>query len=135
GGQSELFQFQVQAHGVFSAEFFNLIYDIRAINTRVRGTPNLRRSAGDFIKPGQIVRYAWSQTGQGEKRPKVEAEFSGRTGVAKGIYSSTITAVLAVKAQPMVLGHYLMTVTPRDVRGEPPRSSTSNGALCQCAFG
>ena len=135
GGIIEQFQFQVQAHDVISTEFFNLNYDIRFTNTRIRGTPLLRRSAGDFVKPGQIVRYAWTRTGQGEKRPKVEAEFSGRTGAAKGITSSTITEVLAVKAQPFVLGHYLLTVTPRDVRGEPPRGSTSNGVVFQCAFG
>jgi PKD repeat protein len=34
-----------------------------------------------------------------------------------------------------VLGHYLLTVTPRDVRGEPPRGSTSNGQVFRCAFG
>lgn len=135
GGLTEEFHFQVQSRDILNPEFFTLAYDIRDENTRIRGTPVMRRGAGDFIKPGQIVRYAWTQTGQGEKRPKVEAEFSGRTGAAKGLYSSSITSLLAVKAQPFVLGHYLMTVTPRDVRGEPPRGSTSNGEVFQCAFG
>ncbi|HYG75736.1 MAG TPA: PKD domain-containing protein [Planctomycetota bacterium] len=135
GGNIEQFLFRVTARNVTNPEYFTVNYDIRDTNTRIRGTPLLRRSAGDFIKPGHIVRYAWTQTGFGEKRPKVEAEFTGRTGAAKGISSSTLTAVLAVKAQPVVLGHYLMTVTPRDVRGEPPRGSTSNGQVFRCAFG
>jgi PKD repeat protein len=48
---------------------------------------------------------------------------------------SVITEVLAIKVMPLVLGHYLMTVTPRDVLGEPPRGSTSNGLVFRCAFG
>src|SRR5262249_17873712 len=54
---------------------------------------------------------------------------------ATGLFQSTITGVLAVKARPVVLGYYLMTVTPRDVRGEPPRGGTSNGRVIRCAFG
>lgn len=134
-GTIEPFLFRVTSRGITNQEFYTLSYDLRDTNERVRGTPLLRRSAGDFVKPGHIVRYAWTQTGAGEKRPKVEAEFSGRTGVAKGISRGSLTAILSVKAQPFVLGHYLMTVTPRDVRGEPPRGSTSNGAVFRCAFG
>jgi PKD repeat protein len=43
--------------------------------------------------------------------------------------------IQAIKFRPVVLGHYLLTVTPRDVRGEPPRGSVSNGSVFRCAFG
>lgn len=135
GGLAETFYYRVQARGILNAELFPLVYDIRIANSRVRGTPFLTVSPGDLVRPGQVVRYTWTQTGRGEKRPKCEAEFAGRTGAARGLYASTITEVLALKVQPFVLGHYLLTVTPRDVRGEPPRGSTSNGRVFRCAFG
>jgi PKD repeat protein len=135
GGLIETFPFQVTARGIMNDTAFNLIFDIRLLHTRVRGVPRLGRTPGDFIRPGQMVRYVWTQTGRSEKRPKVEAVFVGRTGPAKGLSLSVITEVLALKVQPMVLGHYLMTVVPRDVRGEPPRGSTSNGQVFRCAFG
>jgi len=135
GGLKETFPFQVAARGLTNDTVFSLTFDIRITNSRVRGTPILGRTAGDFIRPAQMVRYVWTQTGRGERHAKVEAEFVGHTGPAKGLYSSAITEVLALKVQPMVLGHYLMTVTPRDVRGEPPRGSTSNGRVFRCAFG
>ena len=131
----EEFLFRVRARDVTNDEVFSVVYDIRIANSRLRGTPTLQRSPGDFIKPGQIVRYSWTQTGLGEKRPKAEAEFSGRTGAAKGLATSNLTEVLAVRAQPFVLGHYLMTVTPREVRGQPARGSMSNGQVFRCAFG
>ncbi|MCY3023436.1 MAG: PKD domain-containing protein [Planctomycetota bacterium] len=134
-GLTETFSFQVTAGNLTNPDVYSLIYDIRTLNSRIRGTPYLTMSPGDFVKPGQIVRYTWTQTGRNERRPKAEAEFVGRTGTAKGLTSSTITEVLAVKVQPFVLGHYLLTVTPRDVRGEPPRGSTSNGRVFRCAFG
>ncbi|MFH0937792.1 MAG: hypothetical protein V1899_00675, partial [Planctomycetota bacterium] len=136
-GVTQSLLFRVRARNIVSDDLFTLIYDIRVANTRIRGTPLLSRSPGEVIKPGQIVRYTWTQTTRGEKRPKVEAEFSGRTGQAKalGMSRSVITEILALKVQPSVLGHYLMTVTPRDVRGEPPRGSTSNGHVFLCAFG
>ncbi|HEY3322909.1 MAG TPA: PKD domain-containing protein [Planctomycetota bacterium] len=135
GGTTDTFPFQVQARGVLSEDTYNLVYDVRTKKSRIRGTPILRRSPGDFVKPGHIVRYVWTQTGQGEKHPKVEAAFTAYNGPARGPISSTITAVLGTKAQPFVLGYYVMTVTPRDVRGEPPRGSTSNGVVFRCAFG
>lgn len=135
GGLQELFSFRVRARDVTNDEVFTLTYDIRDSNTRIRGQPFLTRSPGDFIRPGQIVRYTWTRTGGGERRPKVEAEFTGRTGQARGLRTSAITEVQAIKVQPFVLGHYLMMVTPRDVRGEPPRGSTSNGQVFRCAFG
>lgn len=135
GGLTEVFLFRVQARGLTSQEAYPLTFDIRPINTRTRGAPVVTRSPGAYIRPGQIVRYAWTQTGRAERRPKAEAEFVGRTGPATGLYTSTITEVLALKVQPFVLGHYLLTVTPRDVRGEPPRGSTSNGQVFRCAFG
>ncbi|HYF51942.1 MAG TPA: PKD domain-containing protein [Planctomycetota bacterium] len=135
GGTLEVLPFKVAARGINSTGTWNLTVDIRNENTRVRGTPFLTRSPGDIIKPGQIVRYTWSFTGRGEKRPKSEAEFVGRTGPATGLRQSTITEVLSIRVQPIVLGHYLLTVTPRDVRGEPPRGSTSNGQVFRCAFG
>jgi hypothetical protein len=135
GGNTELIPFQITARNVTNPVFNNLIIDIRKQNTRIRGTPRLVRSPGDFIRPGQIVRYAWTRTGAGERRPKVEAQFVGKTGPATGLSSSKITEVLAIKFQPFVLGHYLMTVTPRDLLGEPPRGSQSNGQVFRCAFG
>ena len=54
---------------------------------------------------------------------------------APGGREPRITQVLGVKVQPMVLGHHLMLVTPRDVAGEPPRGSNSNGVVFRCAFG
>ena len=135
GGIVENLLYRVSARGIQNPEIYSLVYDFRAQNSRIRSTPFLTQSPGDIIRPGQLVRYTWTLTGRGEKRPKVEAEFSGRTGRAKGIASSLITEVLAAKFQPVVLGHYLMLVTPRDVRGEPPRGSTSNGRAFRCAFG
>lgn len=134
-GLTESLLFRVRARDITNDDLISINYDIRSAVSRIRSTPFLTSSPGDFIKPGQIVRFAWTQTGRGEKRPKCEAELSGRTGMAKGITSSTITEVLATKVQPFVLGHYLMTVTPRDVRGEPPRGSISNGKVFRCAFG
>lgn len=135
GGLTEEFLFRVRARDVTNDEIFSLVYDIRIANSRVRNTPILQRSPGDFIKPGQIVRYTWTQTGIGEDRPRVEAEFSGRTGAARGLAKSNLTELLAIRAQPFVLGHYLMTVTPREVRGQAPLGSTSNGQVFRCAFG
>ena len=135
GGNIEPLYFQVQARGILSGATYPFSYDIRIRNSKVRGTPALLKTPGDFIKPGQIVRYAWSQTGGGEKFPKVEAVFAGQTAQATGLQTSIITQVLGTRVMPIVLGHYLMTVTPRDVRGEPPRGSTSNGQVFRCAFG
>ena len=66
---------------------------------------------------------------------KCEALLSGLSGPATGLAIDNLTGMLAVKVQPMVLGYYLMLVTPRDVLGEPPLGSTSNGLVFQCAFG
>jgi PKD repeat protein len=134
-GQVDTIPFQVEARNVTNPQFFNLNFDIRPKKTKIRGAPLLVRTVGDIIRPGQIVRYVWTQTGGGEKSPKAEALFTGVTGQATGLASSTITQVLAVKARPVVLGYYLMTITPRDVRGEAPRGSTSNGQVIRCAFG
>ena len=136
-GQTETLFFQVTARDILNPTPYSLIFDIRATQSRIRNSPVMVRSPGDFVQPGQIVRYTWSQSGRGEKRPKVEALLVGSTGAAaaNSITTSNITEVLAIKARPIVLGHYLMTVTPRDVRGEPPRGSTSNGTVFRCAFG
>jgi hypothetical protein len=134
-GRTETLPFRVRARDMLNEELFNVVFDIRDINTRIRGTPFLSRSPGDFIRPGQTVRYTWTVTTRGEKRPKVEAEFVGKTGMAKGLSASTITEVLSLRVRPVVLGHYLLTVTPRDVRGEPARGPTSNGQVFRCAFG
>ena len=125
----------MQARNLKNPALFNAIFDIRDENSRLRGQPGLNRSPGEFIKPGQIVRYRWTQTGLGEKRPKCEAEFTGRTGPATGLRASKVTEVLAIKVQPFVLGHYLLHVTPRDVIGEPARGTQSNGQVFRCAFG
>gem|GEM_PF-1819786 len=134
GGNMETFQFRIIARNIPS-DPANFIYDIRSVNSRVRLEPVLTRSAGAFIKPGQIVRYSWTPTSSSERFPKCEAALTGRTGTAKGLESSKITQVLAIRVQPKVLGHYLMLVTPRDVSGQPPLGSTSNGQVFQCAFG
>lgn len=135
GGNIEGIPFQIIAREKLNPLVYNAIFDIRENNTRIRGTPQLARSDGEFIRPGQTVRYTWTRTGNGERRPKVEAEFVGKTGPATGLKSSKITEVVAMKVQPYVLGHYLMTVTPRDILGEPPRGSESNGQVFRCAFG
>jgi len=135
GGNSEAVKFQITARGITNPIVYDALFDIRDSNTRLRGTPQLARSAGEFIRPGQTVRYTWTRTGANERRPKVEAEFVGKTGPATGLKTSKITEVLALKVQPYVLGHYLMTVTPRDILGEPPRGSQSNGQVFRCAFG
>src|SRR5687767_6143594 len=94
-GLSETLPFRVRARDVISDALFNVVFDIRGANTRIRGTPFLNRSPGDFIKPGQTVRYTWTVTTRGEKRPKCEAEFVGKTGPATGLSSSVITEVLS----------------------------------------
>jgi hypothetical protein len=134
GGTTDSFPFHITAREIDS-DTYNLIYDIRPLTARIRTTPIVTRSAGVFIRPGQIVRYSWTQTSYSEKKPKCEALLAGRTGPATGSSQSFLTSVLGVKVQPAVLGHYLMLVTPRDVRGEPPRGSMSNGVVFQCAFG
>ncbi len=133
GGTFETFQFQVSSRG-FNSDPANFIYDIRAANTKVRGQPVVTRTAGNYIRPGQIVKYSWTATTQ-ERFANCEAALSGRTGVAKGLSSSVITRVLATKVQPAVLGHYLMLVTPRDVRGQAPLGSDGNGVVFRCVFG
>ena len=115
GGNSEVFQFQVTSRGLTS-DTANFTYDIRTANSKIRVMPATARSAGDFIKPGQIVKYTWTATTQ-ERFANCEALLTGRTGQAKGLSNSVITRVLGTKTIPMVLGHYLMQVTPRDVRG------------------
>ena len=133
-GTTEVFQFQPMARNIVG-DISNFIYDIRATNTKIRTIPAVTRSPGTFIKPGQIVRYTWTQTSTSERFAKCEAELTGRTGQATGLFNSTITSVLGVKTRPVVLGHYLMLVTPRDVRGQPPLGSTGNGVVFRCAFG
>ena len=135
GGTSETFQFQIASRGLTSG-IGNYIYDIRALNTKVRSQPATTRSAGSFIQPGQIVKFTWTPTTQ-EKFANCEALLTGRTGMAKtlNISSSVITRVLATKVQPVVLGHYLMLVTPREVRGQPPLGSDGNGVVFRCVFG
>jgi len=135
GGQIDTIPLQVEARNITNPAFFNLNFDIRIKKSKIRGAPGLVRTKGDIIKPGQIVRYAWTQTGGGEKSPKVEALFTGVSGAATGLSSSSLTQILSIKVRPVVLGYYLMTITPRDVRGEPPRGSTSNGQVFRCAFG
>jgi len=134
-GLLETFLFQVRARNLSSDETYPLTFDIRDERARIRRAPLVSRSPGAFVKPGQIVCYHWTLTTRAEKRPKCEAEFVGKTGTARGLSASTLTEVLATKVQPFVIGHYLMTVTPRDVRGEPARGSTSNGVVFRCAFG
>ena len=56
GGSSEVFQFQVLSRGLTS-ETANFTYDIRTTNSKIRLMPATARSAGAFIKPGQIVKY------------------------------------------------------------------------------
>jgi hypothetical protein len=134
-GLLESLPFRVRARGVLGDEVYNIVFDFRKSASRLRATPYLTRSPGDYIKPGQTVRYTWTLATRSEKRPKVEAEFVGKTGAAKGLSTSVITEVLSLRVRPMVLGHYLLNVTPRDVRGEPARGPTSNGQVFQCAFG
>ena len=134
-GNVEAFPFQVIARGITSAETYNLIYDVRNRTEHIRLTPVLSRSPGTFIRPGQTVRYMWTRSAYAETHPKCEALLVSRGGAADGNSTSILTGVLGVKVQPSILGYYLMTVTPRDVRGEPPRGSTSNGLVFNCAFG
>lgn len=133
-GTTDVFQFRAIARSIKS-DVANFTYDIRDTTSNIRNTPVVARSSGSVIQPGQIVRYAWTSTSTSVRFPKCEAELSGRTGPAKGIVTSKITQVLAVKAQPFVLGHYLMLVTPREVRGQAPLGSTGNGQVFLCAFG
>jgi hypothetical protein len=135
GGNIETIPLQVEARNILNPAFFDLTFDLRIKKSKVRAAPALFKTQGDIISPGNIVRYVWTQTGGGEKSPKCEALFTGVTGQATGLMSSTVTQVLGTKVRPVVLGYYLMTVTPRDVRGEPPRGSTSNGQVFRCAFG
>ena len=133
-GTSDVFQFRAIARGI-SSDLANFTYDIRDTTSNIRSAPLVARSSGSVIQPGQIVRYAWTNTSSSVRFPKCEAELSGRTGPAKGLVTSKITQVLAIKAQPFVLGHYLMLVTPREVRGQPALGSTGNGQVFLCAFG
>jgi hypothetical protein len=127
--------FQVTARGITSLATYNFNIDIRDKNFKLRGTSFVAESPGQFIQPGQMVRYEWTQTGRGEKRPKSEARITGQTGPATGLLSTSITEIDTVKFRPVVLGHYLMLVTPRDVLGEPPRGTNSIGRVFRCTFG
>ena len=133
-GLSEAFQFQALARGILSAPA-TYTYNIVGTNTVVRGTPDLQKSPADIIKPGQLVRYVWNPVSGTNRFAHYEALLTGKTSLAKGIETSVISRMTAVKAQPIVLGHYLMTVTPRDVRGQPALGSMSNGQVVRCAFG
>ncbi|MEI6234593.1 MAG: PKD domain-containing protein [Planctomycetota bacterium] len=133
-GNTEVLQFQPESRGL-TGNSANLIFDIRSLTARLRIAPAVARSPGEFIRPGQIVRYSWTATSNTERFPFCEAELSGRTGIAKGLSSSVITRTLGTKVQPSVLGHYLMLVTPRDVRGQPPLGTTGNGVVFRCVFG
>ena len=135
GGQTEAVLFQVTARDVTNPVPFSVLYDIRAKTDRLRGMPHLLSSPGAVIQPGQIVRYTWNQTSANERFPKCEALLSGLSGPATGLGIDHLTGIMAVKVQPLVLGYYLMLVTPRDVLGEPPLGSTSNGLVFLCAFG
>ncbi len=129
------YSFQVTARGITNPATYTLSIDIRARNTRVRGTPFVNQSFGADIQPGQIVRYTWTQTGRGEKKPKCEVRTTGVTSTATGLFSSSITGIQTVKFRPTVLGYYYTIVTPRDVPGEPARGTNSVGRVFRCAFG
>ena len=129
------YSFQITARGVTNPATYTLSIDIREKSTKVRGAPFLNQSFGDDIQPGQMVRYTWTQTGRGEKKPKCEVRTTGVTGAAAGLFSTSITGIQTVKFRPTVLGYYYTLVTPRDVPGEPARGTNSPGRVFRCAFG
>ncbi|MCZ7645008.1 MAG: GPI anchored serine-threonine rich family protein [Planctomycetota bacterium] len=112
------------------------IDDLRPIRAR----PGLTRSAGEIVRPGNVIRYQWSGSRTQENFPEYRYQFAGRTLAAETVVGTVedFTVDQAVKVRPVVLGHYLMLVTPWDTFANPieqRRGTQSNGQVFRCAFG
>ena len=77
GGLTETLFFQVTARGIQNQDAYPLTYDIRIRNSRVRGKPFLSRPWATSSAPARWSAIVWTQTGGGERHPKVEAVFVG----------------------------------------------------------